>query len=90
MRGSVSDRLTGEDRMKIRRTAAIRAFMGSYRGNVPGIIHQRTPPGACIPSQNGHDLAWHDAIVWRCNTAGDMQAAYEARTGGVEGMPGGG
>ena len=75
------DRLTGVDRRKIQgRTAAIRAFMDSYRGNVPGIIHHARRALAFLPKT---DTTWLSmtAIVWgdAHGFAGDMQAAHEAR-----------
>ncbi|MCB0253616.1 MAG: hypothetical protein KDI55_07805 [Anaerolineae bacterium] len=77
-----TSRLTDADRMKIQgRTAAIRAFMDSYRGNEPGIIHHARQALAFLPKT---DTTWLSmtAIVWgdAHGFAGDMKAAHEART----------
>ena len=73
--------ITNSDRVKLRgRAAVVRAFMGAYRGDVPGIIQHARQALEYLPEQ---DLTWRsiasmalaDAHVYR----GDMTAAYEAR-----------
>ncbi len=73
--------LTEYERRKLRgRIAAVRAFMMSYRGDVPGIIQYANLALERLPE---HDLTWRSmtAIVLgdTYGFTGDMAAAYKAR-----------
>ncbi len=75
------DTLTGPDRMKLRgRIAAVRAFMVSYKGDVPGIIQHANQALAYLPEQ---DRTWRSLSALVLGDAygfkGDMPAAYKAR-----------
>lgn len=66
---------------KIRgRVAAIRAFLASYRGDVPGIIQNAHQALDALPE---HDLTWRSIVAVVLGDAygitGDMNAAYKAR-----------
>jgi len=69
------------DRMKIQgRAAAIRAFLASYRGDVPGIIQYARQALEYLPEQ---DLAWRSTATIALGDAysfeGELAAAYRAR-----------
>ncbi|MCP5094842.1 MAG: tetratricopeptide repeat protein, partial [Chloroflexi bacterium] len=71
---------------KIRgRVAAIRAFVASYRGDVPGIIQNAHHALDILPKQ---DLVWRSTVAIALGDAygitGDMNAAYKARVGALE------
>jgi LuxR family maltose regulon positive regulatory protein len=73
--------ITNYDRVKLRgRAAVIRAFMGAYRGDVPGIIQHARQALEYLPEQ---DLTWRsiatNALADAHAYKGDMTAAYEAR-----------
>jgi LuxR family maltose regulon positive regulatory protein len=75
------DSLTSLDRAKLQgRVAAIRAFMDSHRGDVPGMIQQARQALECLPEQ---DRTWRSMIAMVLGDVygfkGDMTAAYEAR-----------
>jgi LuxR family maltose regulon positive regulatory protein len=75
------DTLAGPDRMKLQgRVAAVRAFMVSYRGDVPGIIQYASRALEYLPEQ---DRTWRSLSAIVLGDAygfkGDMTAAYEAR-----------
>jgi LuxR family maltose regulon positive regulatory protein len=74
------------DRARLRgRAAAIRAFMASYRGDIPGIIQHAGQALEHLPEQD---------TAWRCLTGivlgdaqgftGDMNAAFQARQAALE------
>jgi LuxR family maltose regulon positive regulatory protein len=78
--------LTRPDRMKLQgRIAAVRAFMSSYRGDVPGIIQQATLALESLPER---DRTWRGISAVVLGDAhgflGDMRAAYEARFEALE------
>ena len=80
------DQLSDSDRQKLRgRVAAIRAFMASYRGDVPGIIQHARQALEYLPEQ---DLTWRSTAAIALGDAygfkGDMTAAYQARLEAVE------
>ncbi len=75
------DQPPGSDRMKIQgRAAAIRAFLASYRGDVPGIIQYARQALEYLPEQ---DLTWRSTATIALGDAysfnGDTVAAYRAR-----------
>ncbi len=73
--------LTHSEKMKLRgRTAATRALMCSYQGDVPGIIRHAGRALEYLPKE---DLTWRGVTALTLGNAhgfkGDMLAAYEAR-----------
>ncbi len=62
------------------RVATVRAFMASFRGDVPAIIRHATDALALLPED---DLTWRSSAAITLGDAhgfiGDMQAAYDAR-----------
>jgi LuxR family maltose regulon positive regulatory protein len=74
--------LVGTDRMKLQgRVAAVRAFMVSYQGDVPGIIYYAGQALEYLPEQ---DRTWRGICAMVLGDAhgfkGDMAGAYEARS----------
>ncbi len=75
------DQPPGSDRMKLQgRVAAIRAFMASFRGDVPGIIQYSRQALEYLPEQ---DSAWRSSAAIALGDAysfkGELAAAYRAR-----------
>ena len=67
------------------RVAAIRAFLASFRGDVPGIIQNAHLALDVLPQQN---LAWRSTVSVALGDAygitGNMKAAYKARVESLE------
>jgi LuxR family maltose regulon positive regulatory protein len=75
------DQPPGSDRMKLQgRVAAIRAFMASFRGDVPGIIQYSRQALEYLPEQ---DSVWRSSAAIALGDAysfkGELAAAYRAR-----------
>ena len=73
--------ITISDRVKLQgRAAAVRAFIASYREDVPGIIQHGSQALEYLPEQ---DLTWRSLTAFVLGYAhlikGDMTAAYEIR-----------
>jgi LuxR family maltose regulon positive regulatory protein len=73
--------ITNSDRAKLQgRAAAVRAFIGSFRGDVPGIIQHARQALLYLPQQ---DLTWRTLAAIVLGDAhlfkGDMTEAYRAR-----------
>ncbi|MFC1976235.1 LuxR C-terminal-related transcriptional regulator [Chloroflexota bacterium] len=80
------DQPSGSDRMKLRgRAAAIRAFLASHRGDVPGVIQHSHQALEYLPEQ---DSAWRSGAAIALGDAhgikGNMTAAYQARLEALE------
>jgi len=78
--------ITNSDRVKLQgRAAAVRAFMSSYRGDVPGIIQHARQALEYLPQQ---DLTWRSLTAIALGDAhlfkGDMTEAYRARLEALE------
>jgi LuxR family maltose regulon positive regulatory protein len=76
------EQLSATDRMKLLgRVAAIRAFLASYRGDVPGTIRYARQALDNLPEQ---DLPWRSAAAIALGDAygnkGEMSAAYQAQS----------
>jgi LuxR family maltose regulon positive regulatory protein len=75
------DQMPVADRLKLRgRAAAMRAFLTSYRGDVPGTIRYARQALEYLPEQ---DLTWRSTAAIALGDAydiqGEMAAAYQAR-----------
>ncbi|MGB3700220.1 MAG: LuxR C-terminal-related transcriptional regulator [Anaerolineales bacterium] len=80
------EQLTGSDRKKIQgRVAAIRAFLASHQGDVPGIIQQSQQALEYLPEQ---DSSWRSGAAIALGDAhgikGEIMAAYRARLEALE------
>jgi ATP/maltotriose-dependent transcriptional regulator MalT len=80
------DQLCEADRMKLSgRVAAIRAFIASYSGDIPGTIRHARKALDFLPEQ---ELPWRSAALIALGDAfaiqGEMAAAYEARSDALE------
>jgi LuxR family transcriptional regulator, maltose regulon positive regulatory protein len=73
------------------RVAGVRAFIASYRGDIPGIIQNAQQALEKLPSQ---DLAWRSIVAVALGDAygmsGEMLAAYKARVEALEASKAGG
>jgi LuxR family maltose regulon positive regulatory protein len=86
------DQPPGSDRMKIQgRVAAIRAFLASYRGDVPGTIQYSRQALEYLPEQ---DSNWRSTATIALGDAysfgGELAAAYQARLDALEASKAGG
>ena len=84
--------LSGPDRIRIQgRVAAIRAFLASYRGDLPGTIQYA---GQALEALPGEDLNWRSTAAIALGDAysfrGELAAAYRARLQAMEASRGGG
>ncbi len=73
--------VSDDDKLGLKgRIAAVRAFIASFRGDVPAIIQQAQQALAHLPDQ---DLIWRSSAAIALGDAhafqGDMTAAYQAR-----------
>jgi LuxR family maltose regulon positive regulatory protein len=82
----------GSDRMRIQgRAAAIRAFLASYRGDMPGTIQYSRQALEYLPEQ---DSNWRNAATIALGDAysfgGELAASYQARLEALEASKAGG
>ncbi len=75
------DQFTDIDKLRLKgRVATVRAFLASFRGDVPAIIQYARQAIAYLPEQ---DLTWRSSAAIALGDAhgfqGDMTAAYQAR-----------